>query len=80
MLDELTEGFIPVAVRDDRNGNSVISFNPETRKFLLAVSGKLAGPMSLDELKALKENMVDVIDLKGRFIYLQGYDVYGNLK
>lgn len=77
-LDDMTKGFIPVAVRDDRAGNTVISYNTETREFLLSVSGKLAGPFTLDELKALTDNLGDIIEMKGRYLFIQEYDVKGN--
>ena len=75
---DLTEGFLPIAVRDDRAGNTVISFNPDTREFLLSVSGKLAGPFKLTEIKALIENLRDVIEMKGRYLYIEDYDARGN--
>jgi hypothetical protein len=77
MLDEITEGYVPIAVRDDRLGNTVISHNTEKRDFLLSVSGKLAGPFSLNELKALIENIGDVIEMKGRYLYIKEYDAHG---
>ena len=73
----IPEGFRPVVVRDDRMGTCVISFNIERKLFFLVVDGKGAGPFNLQELKALKENLIDVIDLKGRFIYLEEYTAEG---
>ena len=43
--DQITKGYKPIAVRDDRSGNTVVSHNPEEGKYLLSVSGKLAGPL-----------------------------------
>jgi len=74
---ERVEGFKPIAVRDDRLGNTVISYNTGTREFVLTVSGKFAGPFTLGELKALKENLNDVIDMKGRYLFIKEYDQYG---
>lgn len=73
----IPKGFRPIAVRDDRMGTCVISFNPESKLFFLVTDGKGAGPFNLQELKALKENLTDVIDLKGRFIYLEEYTAEG---
>ena len=72
---DLTEGFLPIAVRDDRAGNTVISFNPETREFLLSVSGKLAGPFTKDEIMALRENIGDVVEMRGRYLFIEEYDL-----
>jgi uncharacterized protein (UPF0264 family) len=80
MIDNLTEGFMPVAVRDDHNGNTVVSFNTETREFLLSVSGKLAGPFKIEELKVLRENINDVVEMRGRYMFIKDYDVRGDKK
>lgn len=77
MIDKMTEGFKPIAVRDDRQGNTVVSFNTETREFLLSVSGKLAGPFKLNELRALRENLNDVIDMEGRYLFIKEYTSRG---
>ena len=77
---EETEGYKPVAVRDDITGNTVISFNTDKRDFILAVSGKLLGPITAKELAALSANIVDVLELKGRFLFIEDYDVHGNQK
>lgn len=76
----IPEGFRPIAVRDDRMGTCVISFHPERRLFFLVTDGKGAGPFKLNELKALVENLKDVIDLKGRFIYIEDYEPDGTKK
>lgn len=77
-IDHYTEGYVPVAVRDDRSGNTVISFSTEKRNFILAVSGKISGPFTLDEVKALKDNLEDIIEMKGRYLFISEYDVRGN--
>jgi len=74
---EAAEGYKPIAVRDDICGNTVISFNTETRDFILSVSGKLLGPVTVKEMSALRDNISDVIDMKGRFLYIDSYDVTG---
>lgn len=78
MIEEMIKGYRPVAVRDDFAGNTVVSFNTETRKFLLSVSGKLMGPIDLDEIKALLENLKDIVEMKGHYNYIKEYDVQGN--
>lgn len=72
------EGYTPIAVRDDIVGNTVISFNTETRDFILAVSGKMLGPVTLKEVEALTLNLQDVIEMKGRYLFIQDYDAAGN--
>lgn len=83
MLKEVTEdhkvaeGYKPIAVRDDITGNTVISFNTETRDFILSVSGKMLGPLTTKELTTLNLNIGDVIEMKGRFLFIDSYDVDG---
>ncbi len=83
MIKEVTEdydpaeNYRPIAVRDDFSGNTVISFNPETRDFILAVSGKLLGPLTSKEMGALNSNITDVLEMKGRFLFTDGYTVTG---
>ena len=78
IFDEVTRGYKPIAVRDDRSGNTVVSHNPEEGKYRLSVSGKLAGPYTMRELEVLRDNIADVIDMKGLPPhYLKDYDVYG---
>jgi len=72
------EGFKPIAHRDQRGmPTTTISFNPATKKFLLVVAGKAGGPFSLDELKSLLANITDVIDLGGRYLYIDGFSANG---
>ena len=75
---ETAEGYRPIAVRDDIAGNTVISYSTEGQDFILSVSGKLLGPLTLKEMKALRENISDVIEMKGRFLYIKEFDVHGN--
>ena len=76
-MDEMTKGYVPIAVRDDHMGNTVVSFNTEERKFLLSVDGKLAGPFTLNELKALNENINDVVSMKGMYLFIKEYTARG---
>lgn len=71
------KGFKPIAVRDDRGGTCVVSYNPDTKEYFLAVGGKGAGPFTLNELKQLTANVTDVIDLRGVYIYIETYGVDG---
>lgn len=72
------EGFKPIAHREQRGMPvTTISFNPVTKKFLLVVASKPAGPFSLDELKSLLANITDVIDLGGRYLFIDGYSATG---
>jgi len=74
------EEFKPVAVRDDQFGTNVISFNPDTKTFYLVVNGVSMGPLDMRDLKGLKENICDVIDLKGRFVFIESYNADGTQK
>lgn len=76
----IPEGFKPVAVRDDQLGTCVISFNPDLKEFFLVVNGKGMGPVNLKDLKSLRENINDVIDLKGQFLYIESYNANGTQK
>lgn len=79
--DEIAEGFGPVAVNDDRMGLVVTSYNPVTREYLICVSGKLLGPFTRAELKAFVVHTSDMLTIPpGMYVYLESYDVYGNLK
>ena len=74
--------FRPIAVRDDRLGLCTISHNPNAAKdkFMVGINGKTAGPFSESELKALVENMKDVLSMRGRYLYIQDYNVDGSKK
>ena len=74
---EIPEGYRPIAIRDDRMGACVVSYHHSKQRFFFAIDGKAAGPFTVNELKALVENLKDVIELKGRFIFIDEYDVYG---
>ena len=79
--DEITKGFKPFAVNDDRLGLVVTSYNPETKEYLICVSGKLLGPFKRAELKALVTHTADMLTIPGgMYTYLSSYDVYGELK
>jgi hypothetical protein len=73
----IPQGYVPIAVRDDRQGNCVISYNTLNKKYFLVINGSGAGPFTLPDMKQMVENMKDVIDLKGRYIYIEDYDVDG---
>lgn len=73
----IPKGYVPIAVRDDRGGNCVISYNTSTRKYFLVINGSGAGPFSLPDMRQMVENMKDVIDLKGRYIYIEDYAADG---
>lgn len=77
---EVAEGYKPIAVRDDISGNTVISFNAERRDFILAVSGKMLGPVTSKELAVLNDNISDVLEMKGRFLFIDSYTVTGEQK
>lgn len=77
-IKDMTEGFVPIAVRDDLYGNTVVSYKTETREFLLSINGKLAGPMKLEEIRALRENLNDVLDMpRGKYLFIKEYTVRG---
>ena len=76
----MTEGFKPIAVNDDRMGTLVTSYNPTTREYLISVGGKLLGPLTRHEMKALVVHTGDLLTIPpGMYVYLTSYDVYGNL-
>lgn len=75
---DIKEEFFPIAVRDDLNGKNIISYNPQTKEYLLSISGKLAGPITLKEIEILQENLKDVLELKGRYLFIKEYDIQGN--
>lgn len=75
---ENLEHYRPIAVRQNGLGNCVISYWPDEKLFLVSVNGKLSGPYTIREIEAIKENFTDVIDLRGSFLYISEYDVYGN--
>lgn len=77
---DLYEGFKPIAVRDDRHGRCVISYHPDKKLYLLVIDNKPAGPFTLRELEALDANVKDVLDLKGRYIYIDSYTAEGEKK
>lgn len=78
IFEEVTNGYTPIAIRDDRSGNTVVSHNPIEGKYLVSVSGKLSGPYTMRELEVLKDNVQDVLDMKGLPPhYLKDYDIYG---
>lgn len=78
MSINIPKDYRPIAVRDDRMGTCVISYNHKLQRFYFAIDGKGAGPFSINELKALVENLKDVIDLKGRFIFIEDYNPDGS--
>jgi hypothetical protein len=71
-------GYRPVAVRDDRQGKCVISFNRDLRLFYFTVNKASAGPFNEKDLRQLMENIKDVLSMKGSFHYIDGYDAQGN--
>jgi hypothetical protein len=80
MTVEIPDRFKPVAVRDDRLGTTVVSFDPDTKEFFIVVNGKQMGPLMLADIKCLRENLNDIIDLKGRFVYIESYNPDGSQK
>jgi hypothetical protein len=75
---DFPEGFKPIAVRDDRLGTTVISYNPDTKEYILVVGEHSMGPLKKIDLKCLLENVKDVIDHEGHFIYIEEYGVDGS--
>lgn len=70
---DLLEGYKTIAVRDDRFGNNIISYNPATKDFMLCVNGKIAGPFNEKELTGLRENINDVIHMRKNFLFIEDY-------
>ncbi len=73
----MTKKFVPIAVRDDCAGNTVVSYDVEDEAFLVAISGKLLGPITLAEIKSLRDNLNDVIEMGGRYLFIKEYDTNG---
>lgn len=59
-------------------GNCVISYNYEKKLYVVMVNKKPVGPLTLNELRAMVENIHDVLDLRGRYVFIDEYDVYGD--
>lgn len=78
MIEKIIKDFKPIAVRDDYHGKAVISYNIETQEFLLSVSGKLMDPINLKEITILRDNLNDVLEMRGRYHFIKEYDVKGN--
>lgn len=73
------EDFKPIAVRDDRNGTTVISYDQKTKKFLVSVSGEiLERPLTLKEIEVLRDNFNDILEMKGRYLFIKEYDILGS--
>jgi len=77
MTIDIPEGYKPIAVRDDRLGTCVISFHITEKKFFIYVNGKNVGPLELRDLSSLKENVNDVLSMKGQYMFIDDYDIYG---
>ena len=74
----IPKGFRPIAVRDDRMGNCVISYHIGKKQYYVAINGQGMGPINLNDMRQLIENMKDVVDLKGRYIYIEDYNADGS--
>lgn len=74
----IPDGWRTIAVRDDRQGKCVISFNRDTKTFYFSVNGSAAGPFNEKDLRQLMENIRDVLSMKGNFLYISEYDTMGN--
>jgi len=74
---DIFEGYKSIAVRDDRYGNNVISYNPTRKDFMFSINGKPAGPFTLKEMQGLKENINDVVSMRGNFLYIEAYSPDG---
>jgi len=78
-IDEMLDDYKPFAVRDDHHGNTVVSFKAEDETYMLSISGKLLGPLTLRELEAIEANIKDVRETPvGLYRYLTEYDARGN--
>lgn len=75
---EVPVGFAAIAVRDDRQGRCIISYNRDIKTFYFSVNGSAAGPFTEKDLRQLMENIKDVLSMKGNFLYIEGYDSQGN--
>lgn len=79
-MNEIPSGYKPIAVRDDRQGSCVISFNRDLKLFYFSVNKQVAGPFNVKDLQQLAENIKDVLSMKGNFLYIDSYDVLGEKK
>lgn len=69
----IPKGYRPIAVRDERMGACVLSYNEENKTFIIVLGEKIAGPYVLDELKLLAANMKDVIEMRGQYLFITEY-------
>lgn len=72
--------YTPVAVRKNGLGMCVISHNPETKQFIVSVNGNISGPYTLREIEAARDNFTDLLDMRGMYLYIQDYDIFGEEK
>ena len=72
-MTDVFEGYKTIAVRDDRFGDNRISYNPYTRDFMFCINGKPAGPFTLKELQGLRENINDVVSMRGTYLFIEEY-------
>lgn len=66
-------GFTPIAVRDDKLGTTVISYNPDRKEYFIVVNDRTMGPLKKADLECLIENVKDVLDHKGPYLYIEEY-------
>jgi hypothetical protein len=69
----IPDGFLPIAVRDDNLGTTVISYNPDRKEFFLVVNERAMGPLVKSDLECLIENIKDVLSHKGHYCYISEY-------
>lgn len=78
MSESKIKGYCPIAVRDDRGGNSTVSYNPDEKKFIFSISGDvIERPLTIQEINLLKDNFEDIISMRGRYLFLKDYDLDG---
>jgi hypothetical protein len=69
-MTTIPQGYLPVAVRDDRYGKCRVYHHPSINSYFLSVNGKILGPLNVAELRNIRENVDDVLELRGRYVYL----------
>jgi len=67
------KGYKLIAVRQERFGTNEIYFHAELKRFVIYMNSKMSPPFTLDELKVIKENIDDVISMRGSYNYIEDY-------
>ena len=79
-LEKIEKAYKPVAIRKNGLGNCVISYNTDDKSFIVSVNGKLSGPFVLGEIEAIRDNFSDLLEMRGMYLFMSHFDIYGGEK